>query len=144
MLLQPWPTFVEMMYFRRRKWMKTKNKKNIFAKNVVFFPQNQVKTKKKGLHRNLRPFSAGNLWDVLVLAGYFLSDHPALNSWWEDAFFDLKFMLFGWSNINLFFVAEAGIVLDVFLNFGQNWVSCSYKLVLIKKYSGIRFGFKIQ
>ena len=55
----------------------------------VIFPRNQVKTeekkKKKGLRRNLRPFSAGNLQDLLVLACYFSSGHPALNSRWENA-----------------------------------------------------------
>jgi len=32
-------------------------------------------------------------------------------------------------NLNLFSSAEAGL----FLNFGQKWASCSYKIVLIKK-----------
>ena len=57
----------EMMYFRRRNRMKTKNKKKNFAGNCVIFPRNQVKTKKrKGLRRNLRPFLAGNLKDLTV------------------------------------------------------------------------------
>ena len=51
----------------------------------VIFPRNQVKTKKKGLGRNLRPFSAGNLQNLLVLAGCFSSGHAALNSRWGDA-----------------------------------------------------------
>ena len=51
----------------------------------VIFPRNQVKTKKKGLRRNLPPFSSGNFQDLLVLARYFSSGHPALNSRWEDA-----------------------------------------------------------
>ena len=63
--------------------MKTKNKKKVFAENVVFFStklgkdQNKKKAfaencsvfstklgkhqKKKGLYHHLRPFSAGNL-----------------------------------------------------------------------------------
>ena len=33
--------------FRRRNWMKTKNKKNVSPKIEVIFPRNQVKTSKK-------------------------------------------------------------------------------------------------
>ena len=36
--------------------------------------------KKKDLRRNLRLFSAEDLWDLLVLAGYFSSGHLELNS----------------------------------------------------------------
>ena len=72
------------MYFRSRNWMKTKEK--VFAGNWSHFsPKSGENQKKGGLRRNLRPFSAGNLQDLLVLAGYFSSGHPALNSLWKDA-----------------------------------------------------------
>ena len=72
------------MYFRRRNWMKTKKK--VFAGNWShFFPKSGEDIKKKGLRWYLRPFTAGNLLDFLVLAGYFSSGHSALNSGWEDA-----------------------------------------------------------
>ena len=35
--------------------------------------------------------------------------------------------------VDTFFHAEAGIVLDLIVNFEPNWASCSYKIVLIKK-----------
>jgi len=47
-------------------------------------------------------------------------------------------------NLRLCSSAEAGIVLNLLLNFKQNWASCSYKIVLIKKrnlYSLIGTGF---
>jgi len=36
-------------------------------------------------------------------------------------------------NLKLGSSAEAGIVLNLFLNFEQKWALCSYKIVLIKK-----------
>ena len=50
--------------------MKTKKKRSSPEIEVIF-PRNQVKTKKnnKGLRRNLRLFSSGNLQDLLVLPG---------------------------------------------------------------------------
>ena len=58
-------------------------KKKTFSPEVeVLFSRNQVKTKNKGY---LLPFSVGNLQNLLVLAGYFSSGHPALNTRWEDA-----------------------------------------------------------
>ena len=65
--------------------MNTKNKKKVFAGNWSHFSLKSGEDQKKGLRRNLRPFSAGNLLDFLVLAGYFSSGLPALNSRWEDA-----------------------------------------------------------
>ena len=40
--------------------------------------------KKTGLHRNSGLFSAGNLWDLFMLTGPFLSDYPTLKSRWGD------------------------------------------------------------
>ena len=77
-------SFVEMMYFRRRNWIKTKNKKKFFAGNWSQFTPKSGEDQKKGLHRRLRPFSSENLWDLLVLDGYFSSGYPALYSQWED------------------------------------------------------------
>ena len=59
-----------------------KQEKGLRRKLKSFFPEIRRTPKKKGLRPNLRPFSAGNLWDLLVLAGYFSSGHPALNSRW--------------------------------------------------------------
>jgi len=39
---------------------------------------------------------------------------------------------FNW-NLSLCSSAEAGIVLNLFLNFEERWASCSYKIVLMKK-----------
>jgi len=36
-------------------------------------------------------------------------------------------------NLKLCSSAEAGIVLNLFLILGQNWASCSYKIVLLKE-----------
>jgi len=36
-------------------------------------------------------------------------------------------------NLRLSFSVETGIDLNLFLNFEQKWVSCSYKIVLIRK-----------
>ena len=68
------------------KLIKDQIKKTSSPEIKVIFPRTGEDQKKiKGLRRNLRPFSAGNLQDLLVLAGYFSSGHPALNSRWEDA-----------------------------------------------------------
>ena len=62
-----------------------KKEKNVFAGNWSHFSLKSGKDQKKGLRRNLLPFSVGNLRNLLVLAGYFSSGHPALNTRWEYA-----------------------------------------------------------
>ena len=42
-------------------------------------------TKKKGLHSNWAPYSAGIDGDLFMVTGNFSSDQPALQSWWGDA-----------------------------------------------------------
>ena len=53
-------TLVEIMAFRSQSRVKTKKiKKSLHRKSKSFCPRNQVKTKKKGLHRNLGLNSTG-------------------------------------------------------------------------------------
>ena len=73
-----------------------------FSGNDVFPPPKLIEDRKqKGLRQKLKSFfpeirwrpkkkvfaaiSAGNLQDLLVLAGYFSCGHPALSFRWEDA-----------------------------------------------------------
>ena len=85
-LLQLYKSLVEMMYIRRRNWMKTKNKKKVFAGNWSHFSPKlgeDIKIKRSSPQFAIifgRKF-VGSL-DLLV---FFLCDLPALNSRWEDA-----------------------------------------------------------
>ena len=54
-------SLVEIMYFCRGNWMKTKNKEKVFVGNRSHFFPKSGEDQKKGLRRNLRPFSAKNL-----------------------------------------------------------------------------------
>ena len=79
-LLQPWPTLQKVLWkwcisVAEIKWRP--NKKKGLRRKLKSFPPPKLgeDQEKKGLPQNLRPFSAGNLQDVLVLAGYFSSAH---------------------------------------------------------------------
>ena len=84
---------VEMMYFRRRYWLKTNNKKKVFARNWSHFFPKSGEDQKKGLFRQeiCRIFSPGWLfffWSSsaqLSIGGHLNLDEGEAKSRWGDA-----------------------------------------------------------
>ena len=70
----------------RRIRLKTKNKRSSSKFEGILSPNSvkdrKKKQKRKGLHRNLTPSSAG-LWDLSVLRANFSSNHPDAHSPWR-------------------------------------------------------------
>ena len=67
------------LYFFSLNRVRTK-KKSLHRELKDIFPLNWVKTKKTRSFPQFGTIFGRNYWDLLVLTGTFLSDHPALKS----------------------------------------------------------------
>ena len=90
-LLQPWPNafglrnyFSEIDVILLSKLSEDQIKKKVFAGNWTVFSSKLGEDQKKGLRRNLGPYSA-ETWDLFVLPNCFSSEHRAPKSRRVDA-----------------------------------------------------------